>query len=324
MPLSEILRLNLLSPMVLSFVLGIVAVRVKSDLKIPEQVYSIISIYLLFAIGLQGGFDLARSPLGNFWSAAFVAAILGAVIPIWSYFILRRITGKADAISIGMHFGAVSAVTLSACITFLNETGQTFEGFMPTMYVIMEIPAVAVSLTLAGRILGNGGNRGFGSVLRSALSGKSFLLLGGGVIIGFISGDNGYEQVSPFFVDLFSGFLTLFLLEMGTQVGRKLNDVLEVGVPLLAFSILMPLVHGVLGTALGTITGLSVGGAMILGTLAASASYITAPAVVMSNIPKANASLALTAALVITFPFNLTVGLPIYLQAAEWTARLLG
>lgn len=316
MSLSEILQLNLFSPMVLSFILGIIAIRVKSDLKIPEQVYSIISIYLLFAIGLKGGFDLARSPLDNFWGTAIVAALLGALIPIWSYLILRRFLNKADAISIGLHFGAVSAVTLSACITFLGEAGESFEGFMPTMYVIMEIPAVAVGLMIASRSLGNT-KQNLKDVLFSALSGKSFLLLGGGVIIGFISGEPGYKQVAPFFVDLFPGMLALFLLEMGTQVGRKLDDVLSVGLPLFGFSIIMPLIHGILGVLLGSLVGLSVGGMMILGTLSASASYITAPAVVTSNMPKANVSLALTASLVITFPFNLTVGLPIYFEMAR-------
>ncbi len=321
MNLADVLSLNLLSPMVLSFILGAIAVWVKSDLKIPEQVYSIISIYLLFAIGLKGGFDLARSPLENFWGTALVAIVLGALIPGWSHFILRRFVGEADAISIGLHFGAVSAVTLSACVTFLNEVGVGFEGYMPTMYVIMEIPAVAVSLIFASRLLGDT-KQSLPDVLRSALTGKSFLLLGGGVVIGFISGEEGYRQVSPFFVDLFSGFLTLFLLEMGTQVGRKFKDILDVGIPLLVFSFVMPLFHGALAIIFGTMVGLSVGGAMILGTLAASASYITAPAVVTSNIPSANVSLALTASLVLTFPFNLTVGLPIYFELARWASTV--
>ncbi len=322
MELAALIRLNLLSPMILSFILGIIAVRVKSDLKIPEQVYSIISIYLLFAIGLKGGFDLARTPLSNFWGVAGAAALLGALIPIWSYFILKRFLEKPDAVSVGLHFGAVSAVTLSTCITFLNETGELFEGFMPTMYVIMEIPAVIVALSIANRALGEK-TQSFSGVLKSAVSGKSFLLLGGGVLIGYISGEPGYNQVSPFFVDLFSGFLTLFLLEMGTQVGRKLRDLLNVGVPLLAFSLMMPLLHGLLGTVLGTLVGLSVGGTMILATLAASASYITAPAVVTSNLKEANVSLALTASLVVTFPFNIIIGLPLYFELARFFDTLL-
>lgn len=318
MDLVDILRLNLLSPMVLAFVLGIVAVRVKSDLRIPEQVYSIIAIYLLFAIGLRGGFDLARSPSGDFLAAAVVATIIGAVIPLWSYLILRRF-GRLDAsnaIALGIHMGAVSAVTLSAAVTFLQEAGEPFEGFMPTIYVIMELPAIVISLALAQRLVGKT-RSGPLSAFRTALSGKSFLLLGGGVIIGLISGPEGYEQVSPFFDDLFPGFLTLFLLEMGTQVGKRLDNLRDMGWFLLAFGIVMPLLHGLFGVALGVLAGLSVGGSMIMGTLAASASFITAPAVAEQNLPDSNPVYYLTVALVIVLPFNITLGLPIYFEIAQ-------
>jgi uncharacterized protein len=319
MALVDVLQLNLLSPMVLAFLLGVIAVRVKSDLRIPEQVYSIISIYLLFAIGLKGGFDLAKSPLESFGGAALVAALLGAMIPLWSTFILRRFLVPDDAIAVGLHFGAVSAVTLSAAIAFLDEAGVLYEGFMPTLYVVMEMPAVAVSLILANRMAGER-RGGLAGVVGSALRGKSFMLLGGGVLIGLLSGETGYELMRPFYVDLFPGMLTLFLLEMGTLVGERLDDLRKVGLPLLAYSLILPPLHGGLGVLLGTLAGLSVGGAMILGTLAASASYITAPAVVTSNLPKANAGLALTAALVIAFPLNLTIGLPLYYDLA----RMLG
>lgn len=317
MELVDILRLNLLSPMVLSFILGIIAVLVKSDLRVPDQVYSIISIYLLLAIGLKGGFDLARSPAATFGPAVLVAVIVGAGIPFWSFWILR-LFGRMDdinAVSVAIHYGAVSAVTLSAAVTFLNEAGESFEGFMPTMYVIMEIPAVILGLMLASRHLGESKPQ-IGVVLKSALSGKGFLLLGGGVLIGYISGEPGYQQVSPFFVDMFSGFLTLFLLEMGTRVGKRLGELQKMGWFFFAFSIIMPLIHGFLGVCLGSLVGLSPGGAMIMGTLAASASYITAPAVVEANIPGADVSFALTASLVLTFPFNLTLGLPIYYEMA--------
>jgi hypothetical protein len=318
MELSEIIRLNILSPMVLAFALGIIAVVVKSDLKIPEQVYSIISIYLLFAIGLKGGFDLARSPVASFGSASVVAALIGLAIPLWSFFLLHLV-GKmsaANAVAVAIHYGAVSAVTLSASITFLNEAGQTFEGFMPTMYVIMEIPAVILGLALAQWYSG-GKQQTLIETFRSALTGKGFLLLGGGVLIGFISGEPGYQQVKPFFVDLFPGFLALFLLEMGTLVGARLKDLRRMGWALIAFALIMPLVHGLVGVWLGGIAGLSAGGAMIMGALAASASYITAPAVVEANIPDADITFPLTASLVLTFPLNLTVGLPIYYQLAR-------
>lgn len=318
MSVLEIIRINLLSPMVLAFLLGIIAVLLESDLRIPDQVYSIISIYLLFAIGLKGGFDLAKSPLDDFLAAAVVAIVIGLAIPLWSYWILRRLGGfdPSNAVAIGIHYGAVSAVTLSASITFLDEVGEVAEGFMPAMYVIMEIPAVALGLLIANVVIGDTEQK-LGDVLRSALSGKSFLLLGGGVLIGYVSGEMGEAQVGAFFVDLFPGFLTLFLLEMGTLVGKRLQDIRNAGVFLVGFGIVMPILHGLLGTALSGFIGLSVGGSMIMGTLAASASYITAPAVVGHNLPQANPGLSLTASLVITFPFNLVLGLPIYFEFAQ-------
>lgn len=318
MDLLEILRLNIFSPVVLAFILGIVSVLVKSDLKIPEQVYSIISIYLLLAIGLKGGFDLARSPAGNFGPAAVVAVTLGIAVPLVGFWLLRRFSrlDMTNVISVIIHYGGVSAVTLSACITFLSEAEVPFEGFMPTMYVIMEMPAVVAGLVLAGWHLDTTNQR-FGQVLRSALTGKGFLLLGGGVLIGYLSGDAGYQMVKPFFIELFTGFLCLFLLEMGTLVGQRLGDLRRMGWGLLAYSLIMPPLHGLLGVWLSSLVGLSVGGAMIMGTMAASASYITAPAVVEANIPGADVTYALTASLVVTFPLNLTIGLPIYFELAQ-------
>lgn len=314
----EIMRLNLLSPMVLAFLLGIIAVRVQSNLRIPDQVYDVISIYLLFSIGLNGGFDLAAASLDNFGLAALAAIILGAVIPITTFFILRRLGRMTaeDALAIGIHFGAVSAVTLSAAITFLQEANEPFEGFMPTMYVIMELPAVIVGLVIAQRIIG-GTTQTIGDMFKAALTGKSFLLLGGGVIIGFLSGQPGQEAVEPFFLDLFAGFLTLFLLEMGTLVGRRLDDIRQAGTFLVASSIILPTIHGFVGVAFGAAVGLSVGGSMIMGTLAASGSFITAPALVQNNLPNANPGFYLTSALVITFPFNLTFGLPLFYEFAR-------
>jgi hypothetical protein len=318
MELADIIRFNLLSPMVLAFLLGIVAVLVKSDLKIPEQVYSIISIYLLFAVGLKGGFDLARSPADSFGASVVAAALLSMGITLWSAFLLRRFgrLSSPNAIATAIHYGTVSAVTMSAAITFLNESGMPFEGFLPTISVVMELPAVILGLGLAQWYIGDK-KQSFLDAVRTALTGKGFLLLGGGVLIGFVSGDAGYQQVKPFFVDLFPGFLTLFLLEMGTLVGKRLTDLGRMGRFILGFAVIMPLIHGTLGVWLGTLAGLSVGGAMLMGAFAASASYITAPAVVEANIPKADVTFALTASLVITFPFNLTLGLPIYFELAR-------
>lgn len=318
MEILEIVRLNLMSPMVLAFVLGIIAVLVNSDLEIPDQIYSIITVYLLLAIGLKGGFDLAKSDIGDFIMPALATIFIGGAMPVWSFFILKRLGGYTvtDSAALAIHYGSVSAVTLSAAIAFLGELGESFEGFMPTMYAIMEIPAVIVGLWLAGRRAGADTSDSVNQ-LKAALSGKSFLLLGGGVLIGYLSGEAGSEAVAPFFVDLFPGVLTLFLLEMGMLVGRRLADVRKAGTFLLGFGLVMPVFHAVIGIALGQLAGLSIGGSMILGTLAASASYITAPAVVRASLPSANPGYYLTAALVITFPFNLIVGLPLYYEVAK-------
>ncbi len=319
MELGEILRINLLSPMVLAFVLGIIATLVQSDLDIPDQVYTIITVYLLFAIGLKGGFDLARSPLTNFWGAAAITVFMGAGISAWSYTILRKL-GRlevADAAAIALHYSAVSSVTLSACISLLNTINEPFEGFMPTMYTFMELPGIAMALYIATSRMGNSGSMTQWQVIKSALSGKGFLLLGGGVLIGLISGESGYKSVSPFFVDLFPGILSLFLLEMGMGVGKQIKFIRKMPLFLIGFAIIMPLIHGTMALFLCRMIGLSMGGAIILATIAASSSYITAPATARASLPSANPLYYLTMSLVITFPFNLTIGLPIYVQLAN-------
>ncbi len=319
MELGEILRINLLSPMVLAFVLGIIATLVQSDLDIPEPVYTLLTVYLLFSIGLKGGFDLARSPLTNFWGAAIIAVGMGATISAMGYLILRRL-GKmsvSDAAAIALHYSAVSSVTLSAVITLLNNLNEPFEGFMPTMYTFMELPGIAMALYIATSRLGNVGSLTQWQVLKSALSGKGFLLLGGGVLIGLISGEQGYKSVSPFFVDLFPGMLSLFLLEMGMGVGKQLKFLRQMPIFLIGFAIVMPLIHGTIAILLCRIVGLSMGGAIVLGTIAASSSYITAPATARASLPQAKPIYYLTMSLVITFPFNLTIGLPIYVQLAN-------
>lgn len=319
MPSSlELLRFNLLSPMLLAFILGIIAVRVNSDLKIPQQAYDIISIYLLFSIGLKGGFDLAKSSLAAFTLPAIAGIGLGVLIPVVAFIILRTM-GRFDstnAAAIAMHYGGVSAVTLSTVLTVLEKANIPAEGFMPTLYTLFDLGAIISALWLASRTAAL--QQSAWSTIRSALTSKGFVLLGGGTLIGFISGDNGYALVSPVFITAFAGVLTLFLLEMGTVVGAKLEDLRTVGGFLVVFAILMPIFNGLLGIVVGYWIGLSMGGAVVLGTLAASASYITAPAVVKQQLPEANAGFSLTASLVITFPFNLIVGIPLYLQIARW------
>lgn len=312
MEILELVRLNLLSPMVLAFVLGVIATLVHSDLRFPEELYTGLSIYLLLAIGLKGGAELSETALADFWAPALVTLGLGVSIPAAAYAILRRF-GRfevADAAAIAAHYGSVSAVTFAAVQTFLHTLGIPYEGFMPTLVAILEVPAIIVALLIARVALGQAG--AWGEVIRELLTGKSILLLLGGLLIGALAGKPGLEQVAPLFVDPFRGVLTLFLLEMGMVAARRFRDLRKVGGFLIAFGILMPVACGAVGLWLGSLAGLSEGGAVVLGTLAASASYIAAPAAVRIALPQANPSYYLTAALAITFPFNLSIGIPLY------------
>ncbi len=314
----ELVRFNLLSPIVLAFVLGIVATLIRSDLKFPDELYTALSIFLLLAIGLKGGAALSETPLEAFWRPALATLGLGIVVPVVTYFIVRKL-GRfsiADAAAMAAHYGSVSAVTFIACITFLDTARIPYEGFMPTLVAILEVPAIVVALLIARFQIGGRGT--FGEVLHEVLSGKSIVLLLGGLTIGYLAGWPGLQPVRPFFVDLFHGALTLFLLEMGMVAARRFRDLRKVGIFLIAFGVLMPVVHGAVGVWLGLVTGLSVGGATVLAVLAASASYIAAPAAVRIALPEANPGYYLTGALAITFPFNLTVGIPLYYAMAQW------
>lgn len=317
MEILELVRLNLFSPMVLAFVLGVVATLVHSDLRFPEELYTGLSIYLLLAIGLKGGAELSETSLGQLWAPALATLALGVTIPVAAYFILRRF-GRlevADAAAIAAHYGSVSAVTFAAVQTFLDALQMPYEGFMPTLVALLEVPAIVIALLIARVQMGGGGS--WGEVIRELLVGKSILLLIGGLIIGALAGKAGLTQVAPLFVDPFRGVLTLFLLEMGMVAARRFRDLRKVGGFLIGFGIIMPLVNGALGIWLAQLAGLSEGGAVVLGTLAASASYIAAPAAVRIALPQANPSYYLTASLAITFPFNLALGIPLYYGLAN-------
>ncbi|MDX2003948.1 MAG: sodium-dependent bicarbonate transport family permease [Meiothermus sp.] len=314
----ELLRINLLSPAVLAFALGMLATLVKSDLKIPEALYTTLSIYLLLAIGIKGGDALAQTPLSQLWGPALATLALSVVTPLLSYAVLRRRFGVIDAAAIAAHYGSVSAVTFIAATAFMQAASQPVEGYMPALVAILEVPAIVIALLIARR--GTGGTGSLGEAVREIFAGKSILLLVGGVVIGALAGEGGMRQIAPVFIDPFRGALVLFLLELGMVAAKRLRDLRKVGAFLIAFGLAMPIVQGALGVWLGTLAGMSVGGAMVLGTMAASASYIAAPAAVRIALPEANPSYYLTASLGITFPFNLTLGIPLYF----YFARLLG
>jgi uncharacterized protein len=314
----DLVAVNLLSPVVLAFALGIVATLVKSDLKFPEEMYTALSIYLLLAIGLKGGAELAVTPMGTFWKPALATLALGVVTPLTAYVIALKV-GRLDvpnAAALAAHYGSVSIVTFFAVLAFLDVLAVSVEPFMPTLVALLEVPAIIIGLAIARVRMGE---TRWGKIIHEVAAGRSVFLLVGGVILGYLSGPVGLERVAPLFVDPFQGVLVLFLLDMGMLAARRLRDLRTAGAFLLAFGILVPIAHGALGVALGAFAGLSVGGATVMGVLAASASYIAAPAAVRLALPQASPSLYLTASLGVTFPFNLIVGIPLY----YWFARLI-
>jgi len=309
---------SLASPMVLAFALGIIATLLKSDLKFPEGMYMGLTIYLLFAIGLKGGVKLTSVNIVDFYQPGLAAIAMCVTIPIVSYYILQKL-GKMDklnAAAIAAHFGSVSAVTFSEGTSFLDLLKISYEGYMPAILAIMEIPAIIIAIYFAKKAMPQSQSN-MGKVMHELFTNKGTILLLGGILIGLITGKKGFEQVAPLYDGLFRGILCLFLLEVGLICGRRLYDLKKVGFFLVAFGIVMPVIHATIGIYLGHWAGLSMGGATIFGLLCASASYIAAPAAVRIAIPEANPSYYLTLSLAITFPFNVTVGLPLYLTIAQ-------
>ncbi|MBI5093664.1 MAG: sodium-dependent bicarbonate transport family permease [Candidatus Hydrogenedentes bacterium] len=320
------LQANLLSPPVLFFVLGLLAAVVRSELRFPEALYVSLTIYLLCAIGFKGGVEISEVGLSQVWLPTLAAMALGGMISLWTYPVLRFIgrLPSADAAAIAGHYGSVSAVTFITATNFLKVLAQPYEGYTAAFLAVMEAPAIIVAIVVGKMALRRQGparataDDSLGSVLHEALLGRSVFLLVGTLLTGFLCGKRGMDSVAGFLVTPFQGVLALFLLELGTVAGRRLNDLRKVGPFLVVFGIVMPLLHGTLGVLLGHAVGLSLGGTTLLAVLAASASYIAAPAAMRLSLPDANPTLYLTAALVITFPFNVTLGIPIYYAIAKW------
>ena len=314
--------INLTSPPVLAFVLGLIAVALKTDLRLPDAVYQATSIYLLIAIGIKGGVALRESSPSEVAWPIVVAIALGVAIPVAAFFLLRVMTplGRVDRGAMAAHYGSTSLVTFTAALVFLEASAIVFEGYVVTLLTILEIPGIIVGLLLAQGLRGDR----FGETLREVVFGRSVLLLLGGLVIGFLTGPVGYGRVEPFFGGLFIGVLTLFLLDLGMLTGRQLAAVRKAGPGLIVFAVVFPVLAGTAGVVGGTIASMSVGGAMVLGVLCASASYIAAPAAVRLALPDATPSITLVSSLGITFPFNLIIGIPVYLLIAEAVAGWLG
>jgi hypothetical protein len=301
----------------LAFALGVAARLLRSELRLPKDLYASLSIYLLFALGLKGGVELSHASYSAIAAPAAVTLLLGCITPISSYLVLRHVGrfGAADSAAIAAHYGSVSAVTFIAAQTFVTSMGAVPEGFMPTLLTLLESPGIHIALAIGALQVSS--HRSARETLHEILTARTMVLLVGGLLVGFLMGQEGWHAVSPFFDGGFKGALTLFILEMGIVAAERLGDLRKVGPFLLGFGVGMPLVHGALGAALGSLAGLSVGGSTMLAAMAASASYIAAPPAARLNLPTANPTYYLTASLAITFPFNVTLGIPIYYRIAQ-------
>lgn len=320
MSTSSAMYLNLLSLPILAFALGCLSRLIRSDLSLPKDVFAAMATYLLFAIGIKGGIELSHTDASTIALPMLLTVILGCITPVTAFIVLRYLGkfSQADAAGIAAHYGSVSAVTFMAAQKFVADQGCPSEGFMSTLLTILESPGIAIALFLG--LLSCNQERSIKTALHEVFTSRGLVLMIGGLILGAYTGEKNWSDVSMFFDSrgpIFRGILCLFLLHMGTVAGERLGDLRKVGVFLILFAILMPIVHGFLGVYLGTLAGLSIGGATVLGTMAASASYIAAPPAVRLSLPEANPTLYLTCALGITFPFNLLVGVPLYYQFAQ-------
>lgn len=320
MPGFDLLLTNLLSPIVLAFALGAVAGFIRSELELPEPVLKLISIYLLFSIGLTGGRELAQVSFHEVAPLLGLAAALTIAIPVATFVMLRRVAGfdAQNAAAVAAHYGSVSSVTFFAAIAFARAMDKPAEGYMTAVVALMEW-GVIIALLLARVSMGRAnGTMSIGRLAADTLRGRGILLLTGGMLIGAVATDPQWRQISPVYEGLFRGVLMIFLLEMGMTAARQVRDFARVGRFLTAFAIASPILWGVVGVAAGHAIGLSQGGAFVLGAICASASYIDAPAACRAALPEASPGIYLTASLGVTFPFNLLLGLPLYWQVSVW------
>jgi hypothetical protein len=323
----------LLDPAVLFFAVGLLAGVLRSDLEVPPQVARFLSLYLLMALGLKGGFALSAGGLPAEGLAAIgLALVMAALVPLLGWWLLRRVTAPVDALAVAAAYGSVSAVTFVTAHQQLEQLGLPPGGYMTAAMVLMESPALLIALMLRSRLAASGGHSSSAAPLagptegqisrllkpiREACTHGSQLLLLGALAIGWLSGEHGQKTMQPFTGDLFKGLLAFFLLDMGVQVARQLGSVRQASRWLLAYAVLGPLVHALIALLLAGWVGLGTGDAAMLMVLAASASYIVVPAALRQAVPEANPAIYLGLALGVTFPLNLLLGIPLYTAVAQ-------
>ncbi len=312
---TELLAANLLSPVVLAFVLGLIARSLRSDLEIPTAIQSYLSIFLLLAIGLKGGVALRQDAPDNLVVFILATLMLGVLTAVSAYFLAKiwLRDNRIDAAAIAAHFGSVSAVTFIAAQQFSERSGQAADSVLVALVVAMEIPAILIGLALAKGAQGIRWHN-----VREVVTGKTALLLLGGMAIGALSSKDGLAKVDAMYFQLFQGTLMLFMLDMGMLAAGQLRVVGREAFRLGTFAIIVPLLHGTLGVLVGHWIGMNASTSAVFGTMAASASYIAAPASIRASLPEANVGRCITASLGFTFPFNLAIGIPVYFAIANY------
>ena len=340
MDILQLIQSNLLTPIVLFFLFGIIAARIKSDLKIPEAISEFLPIYLLAAIGLHGGIEMRKTGFEEMLIPMLVAIGLSLLFTLNHYQILRRL-GKFnifDSYALASTYGAVGAVTFSVGLSFLKNQGVSSEGYLAAILAVLEPVAFILAIFLTNMAVSKQirtkkqsfsddeeldigmkeTKTKLSQVLKESITGKAIVILLGSIVIGYIIGEEGFEPISIVFDELFTGAIVIFMIEMGIIAGQRLEDIKKVGIFLTAFSVIIPTINGIIGVLVSTALGLSLGGAVMFGLLLASASFIAAPAVLRHAIPQANPSLYITSALGITFPYNIIVLLPIMFTVSTW------
>ncbi len=312
---------TLTSPVILFFLLGGLAAFARSDLQIPEAMAKGLSIYLMIAIGLKGGVEVSKTGFTpDLLVAAAAGLALSFLIPFVAFALLRTLGGldRVNAGAVAAHYGSVSVVTFVTATEILGKQGLGPAGYMVAVLALMETPAIVSGLFLARRGgNANGNGNGNGGLLHEVLLNASVVLLVGSFLIGFAAGQSGYEPIKPVFEGLFRGLLAIFLLDMGLVAGRRLMETRSLTARLAALAIALPLVNGVLGTAIGVLIGLDTASAAALGILAASASYIAVPAAMRLALPQADPGLYLSMSLGVTFPFNIIFGIALFAELAR-------
>ncbi|MCX8083776.1 MAG: sodium-dependent bicarbonate transport family permease [Calditerrivibrio sp.] len=314
--------MNSIDPVILFFIIGLLSGLLKSNLRLPSAIYDFLSIVLLLSIGIKGGIELAKSSIVSLLPQIITSVSVGIFLPIIAFFVLFKVfkLSRADSASIAAHYGSVSVGTYAVAVAYMINRNIFFEQHMPLLLAIMEVPAIIIGIILAK---GFSYEENWKQILHDVFLGKGIVLLVGGIIIGLVAGEQGIANIKGFYIDLFKGFLTLFLLEMGILASMQMKSATKYFVPILIFGICMPIFSGVVGVLLGAINGLSVGGTAMFGVLCASASYIAVPAAMRIALPEANPTLSLLASLGVTFPFNIILGIPIYYKLAIYVNNFI-